>query len=158
MSTISARVAAAFKAVTGEDMVSPGSRIAVTPTHILEVRNVLDTRGHEVIARVAARDSLNIKYIATRRHEETNIEAMTRLLRDAEQGANALAALANVLGANSWYTRPILESSTCGGLTASKGSNEVKVYSNGEVRGYDDIAVRFARGAFEVALNVAQIF
>lgn len=158
MSTISERVAAAFKAVTGEDIVPPGSRIAVTPTHILEVRNVLGTLGHEAIARVAARDSLNIKYIATRRHKETNIEAMARLLRDAERGANALAALANVLGANGWHTRPILESSTCGGLTASKGGNEVKVYSNGEVRGHDDVAVRFARDAFEVALDVAHIF
>lgn len=56
----------------------------------------------------------------------------------------------------SWHVRPIFESSTCGGLRASKDGNEVQVYSSGEVRGHDDVAVRFAREAFEVALERAQ--
>lgn len=158
MSTISERVAAAFKAATGEDKALPGSWRAANSTHSLEVRNILGTRRREAIAQVSAKDSMNVKYWAERRREWTNVEVMTHMLRDAEQRANALAALSNVLGANGWHTHPILESSTCGGLTASKGGNEVKVYSNGEVRGYDDVAVRFARDAFEVALDVAHIF
>lgn len=158
MSTISERVAAAFKAATGEDKDLAGSLCAANSTHSLEVRNILGARRREAIAQVSAKDSMNVKYWVERRREWTNVEVMTHMLRDAEQRANALAALSNVLGANGWHTRPILESSTCGGLTASKGGNEVKVYSNGEVRGYDDVAVRFARDAFEVALDVAHVF
>ena len=81
---------------------------------------------------------------------------MTHMLRDAEQRANALAALSNVLGANGWCVHPVLESSTCGGLRAIKGGNEVRMYSSGEVRGHDDVAVRFAGEAFEVALERTQ--
>lgn len=158
MSTISERVAAAFKAATGEDKALSGSWCAANSTHSLEVRNILGTRRREAIAQVSAKDSMNVKYWVERRRECTNVEVMTHMLRDVEQRANALAALSNVLGANGWYTHPILESSTCGGLTARKGGNEVEVYSNGEVRGYDDVAVRFARDAFEVALDVAHIF
>ena len=158
MSTISERVAAAFKAATGEDEALSGSWYAANSTHSLEVRKVPGTRRREAIAQVSAKDSLNVKYWAEWRQERTSIDVMAQMLRDAEQCANALAVLADVLGANGWYARPVRESSTCGGLTASKCGNEVKVYSSGEVRGCDDIAVRFARDAFEVALNVAQIF
>lgn len=156
MSTISERVAAAFKAVTGEDKPLSGSWHAANATHSLEVRNILGTRRREAIAQVSAKDSMNVKYWAERRREWTNVEVMTHMLRDAEQRANALAALSNVLGADGWYVSPILESSTCGGLRARKGGNEVRVYSSGEVRGHDDVAVRFARDAFEVALELAQ--
>ena len=156
MSTISERVAAAFKAATGEDKALSGSWHAANSTHSLEVRNILGSRRREAIAQVSAKDSMNVKYWAERRREWTSVEVMAHMLRDAEQRANALAALSNVLGASGWYVRPILESSTCGGLRASKGGNEVRVYSSGEVRGHDDVAVRFARDAFEVALERAQ--
>ena len=156
MSTISERVAAAFKAATGEDKDLSGSWHAANSTHSLEVRNILGSRRREAIAQVSAKDSMNVKYWAERRREWTSVEVMAHMLRDAEQRANALAALSNVLGASGWYVRPILESSTCGGLRASKGGNEVRVYSSGEVRGHDDVAVRFARDAFEVALERAQ--
>lgn len=156
MSTISERVAAAFKAATGEDKAPSGSWRAANSTHSLEVRNILGSRRREAIAQVSAKDSMNVKYWAERRRELTSVEVMTHMLRDAEQRANALAALSNVLGANGWHVRPILESSTCGGLRASKGGNEVQVYSSGEARGHDDVAVRFARDAFEVALERTQ--
>lgn len=156
MSTISERVAAAFKAVTGEDKALSGSWHAANSTHSLEVRNILGSRRREAIAQVSAKDSMNVKYWAERRREWTNVEVMTHMLRDAEQHANALAALADVLGANGWHVHPILKSSTCGGLRASRGGNEVQVYSSGEVRGHDDVAVRFARDAFEVALERTQ--
>lgn len=156
MSTISERVAAAFKAATGEDKALSGSWHAANSTHSLEVRNILGTRRREAIAQVSAKDSINVKYWAERRREWTSVEVMTHMLLDAEQRANALAALANVLGANGWHVRPILESSTCGGLRASKDGNEVQVYSSGEVRGHDDVAFRFARDAFEVALERTQ--
>lgn len=156
MSTISERVAAAFKAVTGEGKALSGSWRAANSTHSLEVRNILGTRRREAIAQVAAKDSMNVKYWAERHQECASVEVMTHMLRDAEQRANALAALANVLGASGWHVRPILESSTCGGLRASKGGNEIQVYSSGEVRGHDDVAVRFARDAFEVALERTQ--
>lgn len=156
MSTISERVAAAFKAVTGEDKDLSGSWHAANSTHSLEVHSILGARHREAIAQVSAKDSMNVKYWAERRREWTNVEVMTHMLRDAEQRANALAALADVLGANGWHTRPILESSTFGGLTASKDGNEIKVYSSGEVRGHDDVAARFARDAFEVALERTQ--
>lgn len=156
MSTISERVAAAFKAATGEDKALSGSWHAANSTHSLEVRNILGTRRREAIAQVSAKDSMNVKYWAERRREWTNVEVMTHMLRDAEQRASALAALSNVLGASGWYVHPILESSTRGGLRANKGGNEVQVYSSGEVRGHDDVAVRFARDAFEVALERAQ--
>ena len=156
MSTISERVAAAFKAVTGEDKDLSGSWHAANSTHSLEVHSIPGARRREAIAQVSAKDSMNVKNWAERRREWTNVEVMTHMLRDAEQRANALAALANVLGANGWHTRPILESSTFGGLTASKDGNEIKAYSNGDVSGYDDVAVRFARDAFEVALERVQ--
>ena len=119
MNTISERVAAAFKAATGEDKSLSGSWHAANATHSLEVRNILGTRRREAIAQVSAKDSLNVKYWAERRQEWTSVEVMTHMLRDAEQRANALAALSNALGANGWYVHPILESSTCGGLRAS---------------------------------------
>lgn len=156
MSTISERVAAAFKAVTGEDKALSGNWHAANSTHSLEVRNILGSRRREAIAQVSAKDSMNVKYWAERRCEWTSVEVMAHMLRDAEQCANALAELSNVLGANGWHARPILESSTCGGLRASKGGNEVQVYSSGEVRGHDDVAVRFAGEAFEVALERTQ--
>ena len=156
MSTISERVAAAFKAVTGEDKSLSGSWHAANATHSLEVRNILGARRREAIAQVSAKDSMNVKYWAERRREWTSVEVMTHMLLDAEQRANALVALSNALGANGWHVRPIFESSTCGGLRASKDGNEVRVYSSGEVRGHDDVAVRFAREAFEVALERAQ--
>lgn len=156
MSTISERVVAAFKAVTGEDKAPSGSWHAANSTHSLEVRNILGTRRREAIAQVSAKDSMNVKYWAERHQEWTSVEVMTHMLRDAERRANALAELSNVLGASGWYVRPILESSTCGGLRASKGGNEVRVYSSGEVRGHDDVAVRFARDTFEVALERTQ--
>ena len=156
MSTISARVAAAFKAATGEDKALSGSWHAANSTHSLEVRNILGSRRREAIAQVSAKDSMNVKYWAERRQEWTSVEVMAHVLRDAEQRANALAELSNVLGASGWYVHPILESSTCGGLRASKGGNEVRVYSSGEVRGHDDVAARFARDAFEVALERTQ--
>ena len=156
MSTISERVAAAFKVATGEDKDLSGSWHAANSTHSLEVRNILGTRRREAIAQVTAKDSMNVKYWAERRQEWTSVEVMTHMLRDADQRANALAALSNVLGASGWYVRPVLESSTCGGLRASKGGNEVRVYSSGEVRGHDDVAARFAMDAFEVALERTQ--
>ena len=156
MSTISERVVAAFKAVTGEDKAPPGSWHVANSTHSLEVRNILGTRRREAIAQVSAKDSMNVKYWAEWHQEWTSVEVMTHMLRDAEQRANALAALSNVLGASGWHVCPILESSTCGGLRASKGGNEIQVYSSGEVRGHDDVAVRFARDAFEVALERTQ--
>ena len=157
MSTISERVAAAFKAATGEDKAPSGSWRAANPTHSLEVRNILGSRRREAIAQVSAKDSMNVKYWAERRREWTSVEVMAHMLRDAEQRAKALVALADVLGASGWHVRPILESSTCGGLRASKGGNEIQVYSSGEVCGHDDVAVRFARDAFEVALERAQV-
>ena len=156
MSTISERVADAFKAATGEDKALSGSWHAANSTHSLEVRNILGSRRREAIAQVAAKDSMNVKYWAELRREWTSVEVMAHMLRDAERRANALAALSNVLGATGWHVRPILESSTCGGLSASKGGDEVQVYSSGEVRGHDDVAVRFARDAFEVALERTQ--
>lgn len=156
MSTISERVAAAFKAATGEDKGLSGSWHAANSTHSLEVCNVPGTRRREAIAQVSAKDSLNVKYWAERRRDWTNVEVMTHMLRDAEQRAKALAALANVLSANGWCAHPILESSTCGGLRARKDGNEIQVYSSGEVRGHDDVAARFARDAFEVALERTQ--
>ncbi len=156
MGTISERVVTALKAATGEDKALSGSWHATNSTHSLEVRNILGTRRREAIVQVSAKDSMNVKYWAERRSEWTNVEVMTHMLRDADRRANALAALANVLGANGWHVRPILESPTCGGLRASKDGNEVQVYSSGEVRGHDDVAVRFAREAFEVALEQAQ--
>lgn len=156
MSTIAWRVRMAFKAATGEGKALSGSWHAANSTHSLEVRNVLGTRRREAIAQVSAKDSMNVKYWAERRREGTSVEVMAHMLRDAEQRANALAALSNVLGANGWHTHPILESSTCGGLSARKDGNQVTVYSSGEVHGHDDVAVRFARDAFEVALERAQ--
>ena len=115
MSTISERVAAAFKAATGEDKDLSGGWHAANATHSLEVRNILGTRRREAIAQVSAKDSMNVKYWAERCREWTNVEVMTHMLLDAEQRANALAALANV-----------------------------------------DVAARFARDAFEVALERVQ--
>lgn len=156
MSTVAERVRLAFKAATGEDKASSDSWVAANSTHLLEVRNIPGSRRRETVAQVEAKDSLNVKYWAERHREWTSVEVMTHMLRDAEQRTNALAALSNVLGASGWHVRPILESSTCGGLRASKGGNEVRVYSSGEVRGHDDVAVRFARDAFEVALEMTQ--
>lgn len=153
MSTISERVAAAFKAATGEDKAPSDSWIAANSTHLLEVRNILGTRRREAVAQVTAKDSLNVKYLAVRRRDWTNVEVMTHMLSDAECRAKALAALADVLGANGWHVSPISGPLTGGGLTARKDGSEVQVYSNGEARGYDDVAVRFARDAFEVALE-----
>lgn len=53
MSTISERVAAAFKAATGEDKALSGSWRAANSTHSLEVRNILGTRRREAIAQVS---------------------------------------------------------------------------------------------------------
>lgn len=156
MSTVAERVRLAFNAATGESKPASSSWEVANPTHYLGVRNILGTRRREAIAQVSAKDSMNVKYWAERRSEWTNTEVMTHMLRDAEQRANALAALSNVLGANGWSVRPILESSTCGGLRASKGGNDVRVYSSGEVLGHYDVAVRFARDAFEVALERVQ--
>lgn len=153
MSTISERVATAFKAVTGEDKAPSDIWIAANSTHLLEVRNILGSRRREAIAQVTAKDSLNIKYLAERRSDWTNVNVMTHMLRDAECRARALAALADVLGANGWHVRPIFEPSTCGGLRAIKDGNEVQVYSSGEARGHDDVAVRFVGDAFGVALE-----
>nr|DAK85172.1 MAG TPA: hypothetical protein [Caudoviricetes sp.] len=156
MSTVAERVRLAHNAATGESKPASPSWTAANPTHYLEVRNVLGTRRREAIAQVSAKDSMNVKYWVERRRERTSVEVMTHMLRDAEQCANALAALSNVLGANGWHVRPILESSTCGGLSARKDGNQVTVYSSGEVHGHDDVAARFAREAFEVALERAQ--
>lgn len=156
MSTISERVATAFKAATGEDKALSGSWYAANSTHSLEVRNVLGTRRREAIAQVSAKDSMNVKYWAERRREWTNVEVMAHMLRDAEGRAKALAALADLLGSSGWRVSPIRDSLTCGGLAAAKGGNQVTVYSSGEAHGHDDVAVRFAREAFEVALERTQ--
>jgi hypothetical protein len=81
---------------------------------------------------------------------------MTHLLIDAERRAKALAELADMLGSSGWHVYPIREPLTHGGLGAAKDGNQVQVYSNGDVSGYDDVAVRFARDAFEVALERTQ--
>ena len=156
MSTISERVAAAFKAATGEDKALSGSWHAANSTHSLEVRNILGSRRREAIAQVSAKDSMNVKYWAERRRDWTSVEVMTHMLRDAECRAKALAALAGMLGANGWHVSPIRGPLTGGGLTARKDDSEVQVYSSGEVSGHDDVAVRFARDAFEVALERTQ--
>lgn len=155
MSTISERVAAAFKYVTGEESrgALSGAWMAGNSTHLLQVNSLPGAHRHEAVASVTAKDSLNVKYLAVRRRDWTNVEVMTHMLRDAERRAKALAALADVLGSNGWHVSPILASLTGGGLTACKDGNEVQVYSSGEVRGHDDVAVRFARDAFEVALE-----
>lgn len=156
MSTVSERVRLAFNAATGESKPASPSWVAANPTHYLEVRNILGTRRREAVAQVTAKDSLNIKYLAVRRRDWTNVEVMTHMLRDAECRAKALAALADMLGANGWHVCPISEPLTGGGLVARKADSEVQVYSNGEARGYGDVAVRFARDAFEVALEREQ--
>lgn len=156
MSTISERVAAAFNAVTGENRAPSGSWLAVNSTHLLEVRNILGTRRRESVAQVAAKDSRNVKYSAACRRDWTSVEVMAHMLRDTERRAKALAALADTLGANGWNVSPIGEPRTSGGLSARKDGNEVQVYASGEARGYDDVAVRFARDAFEVALERTQ--
>lgn len=156
MSAISERVAAAFKAATGEDKAPSGSWHAANSTHSLEVRNILGTRRREAVAQVMAMDSLNIKYLAVRSQDWTSVDVMTHLLNDAERRAKALAALADVLGSNGWHVYPIREPLTRGGLVATKDGNQVQVYSNGDVSGHDDVAVRFAGDAFEVALERVQ--
>ena len=158
MSTIGERVAKAFKAATGEE--SPGAHsgawVAENRTHLLYVKPIAGSRRREAVAQVTVKDSLNIKYLAVRSRDWTNVEVMTHMLRDAEQRAKALAAMADVLGANGWRVSPIVAPLTGGGLSASKGGKEVQVYSNGEACGHDDVAVRFARDMFEVALERAQ--
>lgn len=156
MSTVDERARLAFKAATGEDKALSGGWHAANSTHFLEVRNALGSRRREAIAQVTATDSLNVTYLAEVRGDWTSVEVMAHMLSDAERRVGALVTLADVLSANGWRASPILELSTCGGLRASKDGNEVHVYSSGEVRGHDDVAVRFARDAFEVALELAQ--
>ena len=156
MSTVAERVRLAFNAATGESKPASSSWVAANPTHYLEVRNMLGTRRREAVAQVTAMDSLNIKYMAVRSQDWTSVDVMSHLLRDAERRAKALAALADVLGSNGWHVYPIREALTYGGLTATKDGNRVQVHSNGDVSGHDDVAVRFAGDAFEVALERAQ--
>ena len=156
MSTVAERVRLALNAATGESKPASSSWVAANPTHYLEVRNVLGTRRREAVARVTAMDSLNIKYVAVRSQDWTSVDVMTHLLHDAERRAKALAALADMLGSNFWHVYPIREPLTYGGLVASKDGNQVQVYSNGDVSGHDDVAVRFAKDAFEVALERVQ--
>lgn len=156
MSTVAERVRLAFNAATGESKPASSSWVAANPTHYLEVRNIPGTRRHEAVAQVTAMDSLNIKYLAVRSQDRTSVDVMTHLLTDAERRAKALAALADTLVSSGWLIYPIRESLTHGGLAAFKDRNQVQVYSNGDVSGYDDVAVRFAREAFEVALERAQ--
>ena len=156
MSTVAERVRLAFNAATGESKPASPSWEAANPTHYLGVRNILGTRRREAVAQVAALDSLNIKYLAARVQDWTSVDVMTHLLRDAERRAKALAALADMLGSSGWHVYPIREALTCGGLVATKDGNRVQVYSNGDTSGHDDVAVRFAGDAFEVALERAQ--
>lgn len=120
------------------------------------MRNIPGARRREAVAQVTAMDSLNIKYLAVRSQDWTSVDVMTHLLTDAERRAKALAALADMLGSSGWHVHPIRESLTRGGLIAIKDRNQVHVYSNGDVSGCDDAAVRFTREAFEVALERAQ--
>lgn len=156
MSTVAERVRLAFNAATGESKPASSSWVAANPTHYLEVRNILGTRRREAVAQVAAMDSLSIKYLAVRSQDWTSVDVMTHLLNDAERRARALASLADMLGSSGWHVSPIREPLTRGGLVATKGVNQVHVYSNGDVSGYDDVAVRFAKDAFEVALERVQ--
>lgn len=156
MSTVAERVRLAFNAATGESKPASSSWVAANPTHYLEVRNILGTRRREAVAQVTAMDSLNIKYLAVRSQDWTSVDVMTHLLTDAERRAKALAVLADMLGSSGWHVYPIREALTCGGLVATKDGNRVQVYSNGDVSGRDDVAVRFAGDAFEVALERAQ--
>lgn len=156
MSTVAERVRLAFNAATGESKPASSSWVAANPTHYLEVRNILGTRRREAVAQVTAMDSLNIKYLAVRSQDRTSVDVMTHLLTDAERRAKALAALADTFAPSGWLIYPIREPLTHGGLTAIKDRNQVQVYSNGDVSGCDDAAVRFIREAFEVALERAQ--
>lgn len=156
MSTVAERVRLAFNAATGEDKAPSDNWLAANSTHLLEVRNVPGVRRHEAVAQVTAKDSLNIRYLAVLRMDWTNVEVMANMLRDAERRAKALASLADTLGANGWHVSPIGGPSTGGGLAATKDEKQVNVYSNGDVSGYDDVAARFARDAFEVALERVQ--
>jgi len=153
MSTVSERVRLAFNAATGESKPASSSWVAANPTHYLEVRNILGTRRREAVAQVTAMDSRNIKYIAVRSQDWTSVDVMTHLLTDAERRVKALVALADMLDSSGWHVSPIREPLACGGLVATKDGNQVQVYSNGDVSGYDDVAVRFAGEAFEVALE-----
>lgn len=155
MSTVAERVRLAFNAATGESKPASSSWVAANPTHYLEVRNILGSRRREAVAQVTAFDSLGIKYLAVRSQDWTSVDTMAHLLNDAERRAKALAALADALGSNGWHVSAIREELNSGGLSAVKDGNKVKVYSNGDVSGYDDVAVRFAREAFEVALERA---
>ena len=156
MSTVSERVRLAFNAATGESKPASSSWVAANPTHYLEVRSILGTRRREAVAQVTAMDSLNIEYMAVRSQEWTSVDVMTHLLNDAERRVKALVALADMLGSSGWHVYPIREPLTRGGLVATKDGNRVQVYSNGDVSGHDDVAVRFAGDAFEVALERAQ--
>lgn len=156
MSTVAERVRLAFNAATGESKPASSSWVAANPTHYLEVRNILGTRRREAVAQVTAMDSRGIKYLAVRSQDWTSVDVMAHLLTDAERRAKALAALADMLGSSGWHVYPIREPLTHGGLVATKDGNRVQVYSNGDVSGRDDVAVRFAGDAFEVALERAQ--
>lgn len=156
MSTVAERVRLAFNAATGESKPASSSWVAANPTHYLEVRNILGTRRREAVAQVTAMDSLNINYLAVRSQDWTSVDVMTHLLTDAERRAKALAALADMLGSSGWRVYPIREAIVYGGLSATKDESKVQVYSNGDVSGYDDVAVRFAKDAFEVALERVQ--
>lgn len=156
MSTVAERVRLAFNAATGESKPASSNWAAANPTHYLEVRNIPGVRRREAVAQVTARDSLGIKYLAVRSQEWTSVDVMTHLLNDAERRVKALVALADMLGSSGCHVSPIREPLTCGGLAATKDGNQVQVYSNGDVRGYDDVAVRFAGEAFEVALERIQ--
>lgn len=156
MSTVAERVRLAFNAATGESNPASPSWEAANPTHYLGVRNIPGARRREAVAQVTALDSLGIKYLAVRSQEWTSVDAMTHLLRDAERRVKALVALAGMLGSSGWHVSPIREPLTLGGLAATKDGNQVQVYSNGDVSGHDDVAVRFAKDAFEVALERAQ--
>ena len=153
MSTVAERVRLAFNAATGESKPASSSWVAANPTHYLKVRNILGTRHREAVAQVTAMDSLNIKYLAVCSQDLTSVDVMTHLLVDAERRAKALAALADMLGLSGWHVYPIREELNSGGLIAVKDGDKVQVYSNGDVSGYDDVAVRFAKDAFEVALE-----
>lgn len=84
------------------------------------------------------------------------IESAQLSYQRPEEAWQALCLAADVLGSSGWRTRPIWEPLVHGGLVLTKDGNQVQVYSNGDVSGHDDVAVGFARDAFEVALERVQ--
>ena len=151
MSTTAERMAAAASRVTGTPVTAPaGGWLIDTGDYRIETTRDAYSRRHTFRATAFRQDTAGWLIAAEDSTDWTSVDAMTATMRSAARRARTLARVSDALTAAGWCVDPMIPH-VGSGITATRGQATAYVYSDGDIRSGDRVALSQVRAAVEDA-------